>query len=139
MGNIFELDEPMRVSGFARCVPGPVRRLDAGTLSNGTLLLRWKAPVGGSFISGYCIERTREGREYEVLGETRKTVFFARGVPPGEPWFYRVRAFNAKGDGAFRLVWLFRRHDPVAENDSHRNHLLMPVAVIPGLQVTVFE
>ena len=139
MGNIFDLDSPTRIAGFARRVPGPVRRLDAGPLPGGTLLLRWKAPLGGTFITAYRIERTREGRDYELLGETTRKVFFVRNPPVGEPWFYRVTAFNARGAGGFRLVWLFRRGDRFIPGGQNQNDLLTPIAVVPGLQVNIWE
>ena len=132
MGNIFDLDSPTIISGFARCVPGPVRRLDACGYPHGSLMLRWKRPAGGAHISGYRIERTREGREYEWLGETRNLVYFVKDVPLDEPWFYRVRAFNLRGPGGFRLVWLFR----LASNGKK---LLTPIAAIPGLRMDICE
>ncbi len=95
-------------------------------------MLRWKPPTGGGSVTGYRIERTREGRAYEWLGETKHPVFFVKNVPADEPWFYRVTAFNARGSAACRLVWLFRR-------TSSGKRLLLPVVVRPGLRVTIWE
>jgi hypothetical protein len=138
MGNIFDLDAPTRITGYARCVPGPVRRLDAGIMPSDNLLLRWQAPRGVR-ISGYRIERTREGREYELIGETTRNLFYVRNPAPGEPWFYRVTGFNARGAGGFRLVWLYRRADLIVPGGPNRYHLLQPVMALPGLRVTVCE
>ena len=95
-------------------------------------MLRWKPPACGAFITGYRIERTREGREYEPLGETKRMVFFVEGVAFDEPWFYRVTAFNARGTGRFRLVWLFRQ-------SRSGKPMLMPIAAVPGLRVSIWE
>lgn len=138
MGNIFELETPTLILGFARRVPSPVRRLDAIATARGTLVLRWKVPVGVC-VSGYRIERTREGRDYELIGETTATEFFIYHPPPGESWFYRVTAFNARGAGGFRLVWLFRRGDRFIAGGHNQNDLLMPIAVIPSLRVNIWE
>lgn len=94
-------------------------------------MLRWKRPAGGTFISGYRIERTREGRNYETLGETGRLVFYVRNIPLDDPWFYRVTAFNIRGDGGARLVWLFRQ-------SSSGEILLLPIAVVPDLRVNIW-
>jgi hypothetical protein len=138
MGNIFDLESPTRITGFARRVPGPVRRLDAVITPRGTLVLRWQAPRGVR-ISGYRIERTRAGREYGLIGETTAPMFYIYHAPPGEPWFYRVTAWNARGAGEFRLVWLFRRADRFVPGGHNRHHLLQSVIAQPGLRVTVCE
>ena len=133
MGNIFDLDSPvLRVSGFTRRVPGPVRRLDACPCPAGSLMLRWKPPAGGGYITGYRIERTREGREYEMVGETTSLMFFVKNIPPDEAWFYRVTTFNLRGNGGFRLVWLFRQ-------SSNGRILLQPIAALPGLRMEIWE
>ena len=95
-------------------------------------MLRWKPPAGGAFITGYRVERTREGREYETLGETRHPVFYVKNVALDEPWFYRVTAFNRRGQGGFRLVWLFRP-------SSNGQILLTPIAALPGLSMDICE
>ena len=132
MGNIFDLETPIIVAGYTRRIPGPVRRLSACPCPTGSLMLRWKPPAGGAFITGYRIERTCEGREYELLGETKRLVFFVNNVRSDEPWFYRVTAFNMRGAGGFGLVWLFRR-------SNEGKNMLMPVAAVPGLRVNICE
>jgi len=114
-----------------RARPGPVRKLDARPGVPGTLVLYWQPPAGGRVV-GYRIERTREGRVYEPVGEVRNPIFFVRDAPFDEPWFYRVTAFNARGVGGCRLVWLYRRSE-------HAKPLIVPVVVVPGLRVTVCE
>lgn len=114
-----------------RARPGPVRRLEARPYGPGTLVLYWQRPAGGRVV-GYRIERTREGREYERVGETRNPIFFVREAPLDEPWFYRVTAYNARGAGRCKLVWLYRWSE-------RGKPLIVPVAVVPGLRVTVCE
>ncbi len=138
MGTIYDLETTTRISGFARRVPDPVRWLDAVATPRGNLVLRWKAPVGVC-VSAYRIERTREGRDYELIGETTATEFFIYNPPPGESWFYRVTAFNSCGCSGSRLVWLFCRGDRFIAGDHNQDGLLMPVAVVPGLQVNIWK
>ena len=114
-----------------RTRPGPVRKLDARPGMPGTLMLRWQPPAGGK-ATGFRIERTREGRVYEPVGEARNPIFFVKDAPLDEPWFYRVTAFNARGAGGCKLVWLYRR-------PMQGKPLIVPVAVVPGLRVTVCE
>lgn len=114
-----------------RARPGPVRKLEARPGIPGTLVLYWQRHAGGRVV-GYRIERTREGREYGPVGETRNQIFFVRDAPLDEPWFYRVTAYNARGAGRCKLVWLYRRSE-------RGKPLIVPVAVVPGLRVTVCE
>lgn len=132
MGQLVDLDSPATVSGFTRRVPSPVQRLDAFHAPPSALGLRWRPPAGGALISGYRIARTREGRAYETIGETQQSAFFVRDVPMDEAWFYRVTAFNARGSGGFRLVWLCRQ-------SSAGRTLIVPITALPGLRVTVWE
>ena len=132
MGHQYDLEQPFVSPHFVRARPGPVRRLNAWFHSPGTLMLRWKPPAGGGGVAGYRIERTREGRAYEWVGETKHPIFFVKELPVDEPWFYRVTAFNARGQGGSRLVWLFRW-------TSDDKLSLLPIAVIPGLRVTIWE
>ena len=55
---------------LVRRVPGPVRLLFAREQTGGSLLLWWKRPAGGTWVDGYRIERTPQGRDYELLGTT---------------------------------------------------------------------
>jgi hypothetical protein len=69
---------------------------------------------------------------YEPVGEARNPIFFVKCAPLDEPWFYRVTAFNARGSGGCKLVWLYRR-------PMRGKPLIVPVVVVPGLCVTVCE
>ena len=89
-------------------------------------------------MSGYRIERTREGREYELVGEITGPGWFLVDAPPGEAWFYRVTAFNAKGAGHFRLVWLFRRGDRFQRGGHNLDNFLTAILAGPGLQMDVW-
>lgn len=137
MGNIFDFDSPAKMSGFAPRVPGSVRKFNAVATPRGDLVLRWKPPRGAS-VTAYRIERTREGREYEPVGEVTEG-FFVVNPSPGEPWFYRVTAFNARGSGGFAWVAFFRRGDRFLRGGQNRDSLLHHIPVKPGRQVNVWE
>lgn len=92
----------------------------------------WIASWTSVIATGYRIERTREGRDHEIIGETGQLLFFVINIPLDEPWFYRVKAFNLRGDGGFRLVWLFRQ-------SSSGKFLLISIAAMPGLHVSFWE
>lgn len=115
--------------------PGPVRKLDAVECSRG-LVLRWLRPIG-SRVDGYRIERTREGRIYEPVVETTDTLFLVLRPPLREPWFYRVRAWNARGEGGYKGVFLYERRG--WRPRTGRRGWLQYVAVIPGLRVTITD
>lgn len=132
MGYIFDLENPARIETFTPRVPGPVRRLDAFTTPSGALALRWRPPAGGTYINGYCIERTKEGRRYELIGKSTLTAFFIRPDLSEGPWFYRVIAFNLRGVGSQRIVWLFGR-------SQRGGKILLPIAAIPGLRIQIYE
>jgi hypothetical protein len=111
-----------------------VRSLFASEQGDHDLLLSWVRPAGGARVDGYRVERTRRGHEYELIGETNRTGFTVRNPPPGEAWFYRVTAFNARGTGNFRMVYLYRR-----PKDGFQIAILKPVPAKPGLRVEIFE
>ena len=97
--------------------------------SRGLLRLEWRRTGGADF---YRIERTRDGREYECLGETRDTGFFHRVTVCRDPWFYRVTAVNCRGGGTARMVWFFERR-------GNGRNCLRAVPVRPGLRVNIYE
>lgn len=137
MGNIVDLDSPTIVSGFARRVPGPVRKFQAVAAANGRLVLRWQSP-GGTPVSGYRIERTREGRIYELLAEVMEG-FAVLDPTPAEPWFYRVVAFNSRGPGGSKWVCFYRRGDRFLRGGHNLDSLLQHIPVKSGLKVTICE
>ena len=115
--------------------PGPVRKLVAVQCSRG-LVLRWVRPVG-SRVEGYRIDRTREGRDYEPVAEITGTQLLVRRPPWREPWFYRVRAWNARGEGGYYGVYLYQRRG--WSRRTRTGSIIQYVAAIPGLRVTVSE
>ena len=131
MGHLYELADDITPRIFNRAVPGPVRSLRAIVLPGGSLSLQWCAPRGAA-VSFYRVERTREGRVYESVLETKNETCFIKAAPLGEPWFYRVTAVNARGAGNFKKVYLFQR-------TSERRSRVMPVAVVPGLRIHIWE
>ncbi|MDE2795964.1 MAG: fibronectin type III domain-containing protein [Gemmatimonadota bacterium] len=66
--------------------------------------LDWDAPAenGGSDITGYRIEYSTDGDDWDILEtdtETTSTRYRHRGVEPGTKYYYRVRAINDVGRG----------------------------------------
>ena len=94
--------------------------------------LTWRPPAGGGPVLRYRIERTREGRVYEVMKEWRRCEFFF-SPEPGEPWFYRVTAVNERGAGRARFVIFFCR----VSRDGHA--ILQTIPVLPGVRITISE
>ena len=128
-----EACEPWRPRPIRR--PGPVRKLAAVECSRG-LVLRWLRPIG-SRVDGYRIERTREGRIYEPVAETTQTQFLVPRPPLREPWFYRVQAWNARGEGGYHGVYLYQRRG--WSRRTRAGSIIQYVAAVPGLRVTVYE
>ena len=143
MGLQIDLDpsSPPAPLRFIRRAPSPVRQLTAVDLRGGRLRLEWKPPARVVPVDGYRIERTREGRVYEPLGETENTVFIVPAPPLREPWFYRVTAFNALGASRDKLVYYFerRRHPCRPPREGKYWSRLIPIAVVPGLRVVIWE
>ena len=137
MGYLIDLDSPTPVLCTVHRVPGPVRLLMATDRYRGNLFLEWKPPRG-VMVQGYRIERTREGRRYELLRETQAPECYLVNLPPGEPWFYRVTAFNARGAGRARQVFFFQRGYRLSSGRFVENRL-MRVPVVPGLRVDICE
>ena len=81
-------------------------------------------------MDGYRIERTRDGRAYEWLVETVEKWFVLPPVAFHDGWFYRVSAFNARGQGSAEWVYFYLRR---------RNPILQIVPVRAGLRVNICE
>jgi hypothetical protein len=114
-----------------RRVPGAVTGLWYRGTRAGGLMFAWQCPSGATPLDGYRTARTREGREYEWVAETTAESFVLPPVALNDGWFYRVTAFNERGEGPARWVYFFlrRRRDPILQ--------LVPVR--PGLRVTISE
>ena len=115
----------------SRRLPCAVTQLWCLATRAGGLMFAWHPSPACEMIDGYRIERTREGRAYEEIAETRNESFVLPPVPFNDGWFYRVSAFNERGQGDARCVhfYLRRRRDPI----------LQYVTVIPGLRVNICE
>jgi len=82
-------------------------------------------------VVGYRLERTREGRSYEELAVTEAMGLAWQIADRKEGWFYRVSAFNARGQGPACWVFFYlpRPRDPI----------FVRVPVKPGLRVNISE
>jgi len=134
----YDLEHPTVVPHFTRCRPGPVRKLNGAAGHRGHLVLQWQPPRGGAPVSGYRVERTKDGKAYETIGETAIGWFCVR-VVPGEEWFYRVSAYNARGATQSTLVCFYRAQDRFVRGGHNVKPLLQHIPVVPGLTVTVCE
>jgi hypothetical protein len=124
---------------FVRRVPGPVRHLNATEQLGGALHLHWEPPGGMTRIEGYRVERTRDGHDYEHLGDTVARQFTITNPVPGEPWFYRVTAFNVRGVGRAKRVFFHRRARRLRPRGPILRAMLLPIPVIPGRRVGISE
>ena len=139
MGFQIDLDFIRPRIHFTRRAPGAVRDLDAHEEPCGDLTLRWLPPFGGTWIDGYRIERTREGRKYELLAETDGLQFTIVNPERGEPWFYRVTAFNVRGVGRARRVYFHRRAVPLHPRGRILRCMSFPIPAIPGVRLNIME
>lgn len=112
-------------------LPGAVTGLWCRATREGGLMFAWQRPPGRTPVEGYRIERTREGRNYELVAETEQESFVLPPVALNDGWFYRVTAFNERGAGAARWVYFFLRRP--------RDPILQLVPVRPGMGVTISE
>lgn len=112
-------------------LPGAVAELSCAPTRTGKLLFTWQPPRGGLLVDGYRIERTRDGRDYEPLAETETKNWVLPPVSFNDGWFYRVTAFNARGQGPARWVFFYLRR--------RRDSIFVSVPVKPGLRVNISE
>ena len=139
MGIQFDFDSAPAPVHHVRRVPGPVRHLNATEQFAGNLTLHWEPPLGGTHLDGYRVERTREGRVCEPLGDTKAREFTITKPVPGESWFYRVTAFNVRGDGRVTQVFFHRRASRVRSRGPILRTLSFPIPVTPGRGVGIME
>ena len=83
--------------------PGAPENLEAEAAGPTEVALDWDTPAsdGGSAITGYRIEWSRDGDAWADLEEdteSRSTRYLHRGARPGTRYHYRVRAINAAGE-----------------------------------------
>lgn len=84
-----------------------MRQFRGVPFGNNILVLEWDRPRNGTRVFGYRIERTRDGKAYEFVGDTA-SCWFLLDVVPGEPWFYRVTACCSRGEGGYEMVCFYR-------------------------------
>ena len=89
-------------TGVVAKAPGAPTDLEADAADD-HVDLDWEAPAsdGGSAITGYRIEYSTDGDDWDDLEEdteTTSTRYRHRGVEPGTRYYYRVRAINAVGE-----------------------------------------
>ena len=112
-----------------RRVPGPLSVIWCRQTLAGGLMFAWQRPRG--MVDGYRLERTRDGKKYELLAETESEGVSLPPVAKNQPWIYRVTAFNCQGQGLAPWMYFYlRRHKP----------LLLRVPVHrPALRVVINE
>ena len=86
-------------------VPGAPTDLEAEAESSTEVGLDWEAPAsdGGSAITGYRIEVSEDGEDWDDLEEDTEstaTRYVHGGLRAGTRYYYRVRAINAAGESA---------------------------------------
>ena len=83
-------------------VPDAPTSLSA-TPSNAQVVLAWAAPAidGGSPITGYKLYRsTTSGGAYALIASPTALTYTNTGLTNGQPYWYKVSAVNAIGEGA---------------------------------------
>ena len=85
--------------------PSQPTSLVATAISQNQINLSWKAPSnnGGEPITGYKIEASEGGGNYQVLSQNAatSTTYSHTGLKPGTSYYYRVYAINSIGTGSF--------------------------------------
>lgn len=82
--------------------PGQVTGLSVSVVSSSQLNLSWNAVSGATT---YKVERsTSSGSGYSQITSTASTAFNNTGLSASTTYYYRVRASNSAGDGAFSSV-----------------------------------
>lgn len=86
-------------------VPGAPTAVAARVATSLSIELTWKAPsdIGGSAITGYVVEASVDGGDWEELGTTESadTSVEITDIETDVPYEFRVAAVNAAGVGAF--------------------------------------
>ena len=110
-------------------VPDAPTDLVAEATTPREITLAWKAPAydGGAAVTGYRVEVSPDGGEWEVLDDTdgAETEYVHDGLVPGETRYYRVSATNEAGTGAPSNVASATTDDP-AERASRVNTAILP-------------
>lgn len=120
-----------RLQRRPRCVPAALSVIWCRPNRFGGLAFAWQGPPGRTPVDGYRVERTRDGRDYEPVAEIQRQDFVLAPPAFNAPWFYRLCAFNARGQGPAKWVFFYLRR--------RRNSMYLRVPVRPGLRVVINE
>jgi len=88
--------------------PRAPRNLRAEADGDSAIDLTWRAPSddGGSAITRYRVDVSDDNEGWSILVDTAAqiTSYKHSGLDPGAKWYYRVRASNSVGSGAWSSV-----------------------------------
>ena len=88
--------------GGSGSAPGQVTGLTVTSTSTSQLSLSWNAVAGAN---GYKVERSlSSGSGFSQIVSNLTTSYNNTGLNQGTRYYYRVRAFNGNGDGAYSSV-----------------------------------
>ncbi|MCK4794490.1 MAG: fibronectin type III domain-containing protein, partial [Desulfobacteraceae bacterium] len=93
-------------SGTANNVPNAPTGETLSEITDEEMRLSWTAPAAGFEITGYRIEQSADG---EFVGEEEEIAvvdsdvlkYLIKGLTASTPYWFRIRAYNGKGNGAF--------------------------------------
>jgi YVTN family beta-propeller protein len=87
------------------CPDSPIGVTDTVPLGGGTVNFSWSAPnfVGGSPITGYSVQTSRDGIHWSTAVTTSSTSYSASTRGPGTGLYFRVAAKNVLGVGAYSV------------------------------------
>ena len=110
-------------------VPDAPSDLVAAATTPRRITLNWKPPEydGGAAVTGYRVEVSPDGEEWEVLDDTdgAGTEYVHDGLAPGDTRHYRVSATNEAGTGGPSNVASTTTDDPV-ERAARVNTAILP-------------
>lgn len=83
-------------------VPSQVIGL-VGTPGNAQVSLTWQPPLdnGEKPVLGYEVWRSLDGTAWQQIGITENTSFLSTQLQNGQPYYFRVAAYNEIGEGGF--------------------------------------
>ncbi|KAF3982882.1 MAG: fibronectin type III domain-containing protein, partial [Methylococcales symbiont of Hymedesmia sp. n. MRB-2018] len=91
--------------------PGQVTGLQVYALDQQSLMLEWESPleIGDSTLTDYQLERatdadfTADAVSMFMRAQSLATTYIDTSLTAGDEYFYRVRAINSNGNGAFSV------------------------------------
>jgi len=93
-------------SGTANNIPNAPTGPTLSGITDEEMRFSWTAPAAGFEVTGYRIEKSANGDftgEEEEIAVVDSDVFeyLVKGLSADTPYWFRVRAYNGKGNGAF--------------------------------------